>query len=67
MTCHTLYDDTPCTSSCVMFSMAFIIAALRGDVGGIVSNSLHAVYILQPLSYNRHAEDQANAQGVQLG
>lgn len=47
-------------------SMAFIIAALSGDVSGMASYALQAAHTLQTLSYSRVAENQADEQGFQL-
>ena len=47
-------------------SMAFIIAALSGDISGMVSYALQAAHTLQTLSYSRSAENQADEQGFQL-
>ncbi len=47
-------------------SMAFIIAALSGDVSGIASYGLQSAQMLQTLSYSRDAENQADEQGLNL-
>lgn len=47
-------------------SMAFIIAALSGDISGMVPYALQAAHTLQTLSYSRNAEDQADEQGFLL-
>lgn len=47
-------------------SMSFVIAALSGDAGGMVSYALQAAQTLQTLSYSRDAEDQADEQGFRL-
>ncbi len=47
-------------------SIAVIIAALSGDVSGMLSYGLQAAQTLQALSYSREAEHQADEQGLAL-
>ena len=47
-------------------SVGFAVGALSGDVSGIMTFGLQAAQVLQSLSYNRAAEEEADRQGIAL-